>query len=373
MAEVRLDKLTKKFDSLKAVNELSLNCKDSQFFFILGPSGAGKTTTLRLIAGLDTVTSGDIIIGGNRVTDLEPGERNVAMAFENYALYPHLTVFENLAFPLKAPVRAKQFSATDIENRVKSIAELLQIEGMLDRLPTQLSGGQKQRVALGRALVRQPDVFLLDEPIAHLDAKLRIEMRTELKRMQKEFGATAIYTTPDHLEALTMADEIAVINGGVLQQVGTPDDIYNRPANRFVASFVGDPPMNFLDCRLHEEQGQVFIESSDFRVPASQMIKSRFEESRKEALSLGIRPPDIRISASPTGEHPIRGEVYIWETVGRNQIITIRVGENNLKVKAGIDSKASIGQKVYLGFDEEKIHLFDPETLVAIRRGHGRK
>ncbi len=360
MAEVLLDKATKKYGDHVAVNELSLHCRDSEFFFILGPSGAGKTSTLKMIAGLTTVDGGQIRIGNRLVNDLEPGLRNVAMAFEAYALYPHLTVFENIAFPLRAPIRARQFSEADVRARVRRVADLLRMSELLERMPTQLSGGQKQRVALGRALIREPDVFLLDEPIAHLDAKLRHHMRAELKSMQKQFGTTSIYTTPDQLEALSMADTIAVIHEGVLHQIGKPLDIYNHPADEFVAGFVGDPPMNFLSSpgSLVVEGGQVRLELGGLRLDISPRIQAALARQSCQALRVGVRPSDIRLSPARDGAGWL-GEVYLVEQVGRSHVFTIKVDGDMLRVKTPLDFHAAVSDKLRVTFEPDKVYLFD--------------
>jgi len=360
MAEVLLNKATKRYGDHVAVNELSLHCKDSEFFFILGPSGAGKTSTLKMIAGLTTVDGGQIRIGNRLVNDLEPGLRNVAMAFETYALYPHLTVFENIAFPLRAPIRAKQFSESDIRARVQRVGEVLRMGELLDRMPTQLSGGQKQRVALGRALIREPDVFLLDEPIAHLDAKLRHHMRAELKSMQRRFGTTSIYTTPDQLEALSMADTIAVINEGVLHQIGPPLEIYNRPADDFVARFVGDPPMNFLSSpgRLIAEGDEVSLELDGLRVRVAPRIQAILAGQSRQELRVGVRPSDIRLARGQDGAG-WSGEVYLVEQVGRSHVFTIKVNRDMLRVKTPLEFRAAVGDRVQIAFEPDKVYLFD--------------
>lgn len=367
MAEVRLDKVKKIYGDTVAVDELSLHCKNSEFFFILGPSGAGKTSILKMIAGLTSVDGGDIYLGDRIVNELEPGLRNVAMAFEAYALYPHLSVFENIAFPLRAPVRRNQFTEAEVQARVQRIGKLLRIDELLQRMPTQLSGGQKQRVALGRALIREPEAFLLDEPIAHLDAKLRHHMRAELKAMQKEFGTTAIYTTPDQLEALSMADTIAVINKGKLHQIGTPLEIYNRPADEFVARFVGDPPMNFLTApgSPRSEGMQTYLDIDGLRIDVSPRIQSSIAQQSREHLHVGIRPSDIALSHAATGSG-WAGEVYLVEQVGRSHIFTIQIKKDMLKAKAPLDFEATVGNTLYLSFNPDKIYLFDEGTGKSI-------
>lgn len=362
MAEVRLDHVTKQFGNKKALNDLSFRCEDGKFFFLLGPSGAGKTTTLRVIAGFETVTEGEIFIGDRLINDLEPKDRNIAMAFEAYALYPHWTVFENLAFPLRSPLRKNQYTEEDVKKRVSKIAELLQIGELLDRMPTQLSGGQKQRVALGRALVRQPDVFLLDEPIAHLDAKLRHHMRGELKAMQMEFGTTAIYTSPDHIEALSMADQICVINQGEVQQIGTPYEVYHSPSNRFVASFIGDPPMNFFSSKFTSVNGDLALTFNESKIVIGSQSSSQLQNISVESVLVGIRPNDIDVSRTATEGFPYVGKVYVTELVGREEVMTLESNGSRFQVKVHAGFKANIGQTIYFRFNVNKLYYFDESS-----------
>ncbi len=287
MADVRVENLTKRFDEVVAVNNLSLDVKDQEFMVFLGPSGCGKTTTLRAIAGLERPDEGSIYIDDILVNDLPPASRDVAFVFQFYALYPHMTVYDNMAFPLKAVKTPKP----EIDQRVKEVAAVLQIESMLSRTPEKLSGGEMQRVALGRAMVRQPKVFLMDEPLTNLDAKLRSEMRAELKRLQKDLGATTIYVTHDQLEAMSMGDKITVMDSGVVQQIGNPSDIYDHPASLFVAGFVGSPSMNLLDCIYSQEGGRSFLIAgkNDFKLDISDALGKQIQENTTgEELILGI-------------------------------------------------------------------------------------
>lgn len=366
MASVELQNVTKSYGQLRALSGVTLTCPDRCFLFILGPSGAGKTTMLRSVAGLEEIDEGEIYIGGKPVSRLEPRFRDVALAFENYALYPHLSVFDNVAFPLRAPGRKKQYTRTQTKERVNYIASLLQIEELLERRPNELSGGQKQRVALARSLVRQPEVFLLDEPIAHLDAKLRYHMRAELKRMQKDFGTTAIYATPDQAEALAMADMIAVMREGVVQQVGTPSEIYDMPANRFVAGFLGDPPMNILEGSLETRDGNTYfaLDGAQFLLEGDLLRRARSAPSPK--VLLGLRPADARFTHSPHPDNPILCEVYLAEIVGRETHVTVKIGEQIVKIREEVALRPKIGTTVYLGFDLSRGHLFDAESGVAI-------
>jgi multiple sugar transport system ATP-binding protein len=356
MARVALKNLTKRFGNVVAVNNLSLEIEDKEFLVLLGPSGCGKTTTLRCIAGLDTPDEGEIYIGDKLVNDLAPKDRNIAMVFQSYALYPHMTVFDNIAFPLKM----RKLPMDEIEKRVKKVAELLRIPHVLNRKPGQLSGGEKQRVALGRAIVRNPDVFLMDEPLSNLDAKLRIYMRAELKRLQKELGVTTVYVTHDQVEAMTMADKIAIMNQGILQQVGTAFEVFNNPSNLFVAGFIGSPPMNFINCTLKEEDGSYFLDAGAFTLPIATYIgKIINEKSSSSEVILGIRPEDIIIEEKPMVKNPIRAEVYVTEPMGSEIIIDLKVDGEIIKVKVLKELKLNIGDKVWIRFDENKMHVFD--------------
>ena len=313
MVNVRLEKVTKRFGDVIAVNKVSFEVKDKEFFVLLGPSGCGKTTTLRCIAGLEKVDDGDIYIGDEVVNDLPPKDRDVAMVFQTYALYPHMKVYDNIAFPLKM----RKIPKNVIKEKVKRTAELLRIAHLLDRKPAQISGGEAQRVALGRAIVREPKVFLMDEPLSNLDAKLRIYMRAELKRIQKDIGVTTVYVTHDQIEAMTMADKIAIMNFGNLQQVGSPREIYDHPTNMFVAGFIGTPPMNFLDCTLIEKDGSYFLDSGEFILSISHDIgRIVREKATGSELILGIRPEDISLEKKQTHEEVIKSEVYITEPLG---------------------------------------------------------
>jgi len=356
MAEVKLEEISKRFGRVQAVKKLSIEVKSGKFTVLLGPTGAGKTTTLRITAGLEKPDEGEIYLDGRRITDLPPQERDMAFVFQNLALYPRYTVFENIASPLKA----RGMDRSEIEMRVKRIADILHISHLLDRKPVQLSGGEKQRVALGRAMVREPNLFLLDEPISALDAKLREEMRTELKRLQSDFGATFFYATPDQAEAMSMADVIAVINEGRIIQIGTPEQIYNRPADTFVADFVGSPGMNLLPCEVKSRDGGTYLDigPSAFILPLPpERVKTirRFDSRR---LIFGIRPEDILIDAAQ-GEGSIKGKVYVVETLGGYNIIEVEVGGRLLIVKAESSLEPLIGQEIRIRFRSEKIHLFD--------------
>ena len=365
MADVRVENLTKRFDEVVAVNNLSLAVKDQEFMVFLGPSGCGKTTTLRSIAGLEHPEEGDIYIDNMRVNDFTPADRDVAFVFQFYALYPHLTVYDNMAFPLKAVKTPK----TEIDKRVKEVSQVLRIEPVLHRKPDKLSGGEMQRVALGRAMVRRPKVFLMDEPLTNLDAKLRAEMRAELKRLQKDLGATTIYVTHDQLEAMSMGDKIAVMNHGVAQQIGTPSEVYDHPRNLFVASFVGSPAMNLLDCEFRQDGGKptLIVGKNDFRLETSRELGTAIaEKATNSKLTLGIRAEDIFVRERASDE-TISAEVYVVEPLGSENIIDLKIGENLLKAKALPTVHPNIGQTIEIWIDKERMHLFDKTTEEAIR------
>ncbi|RLF91802.1 glycerol-3-phosphate ABC transporter ATP-binding protein [Thermococci archaeon] len=370
MASVRLEGVWKIFGNFEAVKNLNLKIKDGEFMVLLGPSGCGKTTTLRMIAGLEEPTRGRIYIGDRLVADPEggvfvpPKDRDVAMVFQSYALYPHMSVYDNIAFPLKIRKVPKQ----EIDQRVREVAELLGLTDLLKRKPRELSGGQRQRVALGRAIIRRPQVFLMDEPLSNLDAKLRVKMRAELKKLQRQLGVTTIYVTHDQVEAMTMGDRIAVINAGVLQQVGSPDEVYNKPANVFVAGFIGSPPMNFFNVTITEDG---FVDFGEFKL---KLLPDQFELLRDVGLIdkdvlLGIRPEDIYEATSTqvkTQENVIHAKVDIVENLGGEKIVHLRTGGVSFVGKFPAESFVKENQEVDVIFDIKKIHIFDKTTQRAI-------
>ena len=352
MAKVLLKNVTKRFGEVLAVNQLSLEVKDKEFMILLGPSGCGKTTALRCIAGLETPEEGEIYIGNRLVNDLDPKERDIAMVFQSYALYPHMTVFKNLAFPLENARVPKE----EIKNKVQEVAELLRIEMLLDRKPKQLSGGQRQRVALGRAMVREPHVFLMDEPLSNLDAKLRIYMRAELKKLQRELGITTIYVTHDQIEAMTMGDRIAILNEGLLQQTGIPNEVYFDPSNLFVAGFIGSPPMNFFDCTL---KGDI-LDAGAFLYVLSKDLAKAIEGATSDRLVLGVRPQDILVYREAKSEkNTMEAQVDMIEPLGETSIIDFKVGKYLFKTIVSPDFQAEVGDKFLVIFPEEKLHIFD--------------
>lgn len=363
MTKLILNKVSKVYDGVQAVRSLSLDVEDGELFTILGPPGAGKSSTIKMIAGVEGITEGEVLFDGEIVNSLPPNKRDVAMVFESYALYPHLTAFENIAYPLREKRRELGYTNEQIEQEVLRIAELLQFQEHLQRKPGFLSGGQKQRVALGRSLVRNPRLFLFDEPIAHLDARLRHYLRGELKRIQRDRNTTTIYATPDYLEAIAMADRIAMLFAGELHQVGTPSDILRNPASALVAEFVGDPPINVLPVRVVSEEGQLWLKGDDFDVPIPSHLKNIVEDGEfKEGLLMGIHPSDITFSQSEAEYPAFPAELYVVEALHRKSILNLENNGNQIKVNAPTDFRGNIGDLVWLKFQEEKIFLFDAKT-----------
>lgn len=356
---LELRNVTKYYGKTMAVKNLSITCTDREFLVIFGPAGAGKSTTLRLIAGVSPLNSGEIWYKGQNLNGLPPERRNMAMAFENYALYSHLTVFDNLAFPL----RARKMDKAEIKKRVQAMAELLQITELLSRRPGLMSGGQRQRVALGRALIREADVYLLDEPISHLDAKLRHHMRGELKAMCTQWDATVVYVTHDYKEAMALSDRIAVLNHGRLMQLGTPDEVYHQPAHEFVASYLGDPPMSFLDAQLHRNNGNSYLQVCDLHIPVDDTLVTKISrQSPSGQVRVGVRATDITISPVQTEIHKVPVEVYVVETFGFRNIITCRIrGGNDLVQSVAPPEMAfKVNDTAWLELTTDHIHLFAP-------------
>ncbi|MEM4061952.1 MAG: ABC transporter ATP-binding protein [Desulfurococcaceae archaeon] len=354
MTFLELVNVSKRYGRTVAVDRVNLGVEKGEFVVLLGPSGCGKTTTLRIIAGLVYPDEGKVIIDGRDVTYVEPGERDVSMVFQDYALYPHMTVFDNIAFPLV--VRRKKFrlSKEEISERVHKVAKMLGIDDLLDRKPLQLSGGQQQRVALARALIAEPKLWLMDEPLSNLDALIRVHLRAELKKLQKDLGITTIYVTHDQVEALTLADRIAVMNKGRIVQIGTPKEIYENPEHVFVATFVGSPPMNVVKCRISKN----LLVCEDFEVE----IPSELAESLDgRSVYLGIRPEKIELYEKHV-EGSIHGTVYVTETLGSEFIVNVKHGDSILKVKTLKEIKANSGDPVYLKFDWRAVSVFDESS-----------
>ena len=362
MAKLEILNLTKRFGSVTAVNDLTLEIADGEFFVLLGPNGAGKTTTLRCVAGLETPDGGEVRLDGQPMGGISPAERNVAFVFQNYALYPRKTVFQNIAFPLEA----RRLSRDEIERRVRQITTQLHIEHLLDRRPAQLSGGEQQRVALGRALVRQARIFLMDEPVTNLDFKLRVEMRTEFKRLHEEFRYTLFYVTNDQMEAMSMADRVGVLHQGHLQQVGSPREVYDHPVNRFVAGFIGFPRMNFLECVLvTEARAQLCSVDGLWTISVPDRFCQVIRGAGRERVLIGIRPEDLKLDLD---ERPgsVAGQVFVTEPLGDRVIVDVQLGEKIVKVKAPPTTQLEVGQPVWLTPNLDRLHVFDPETERAL-------
>ena len=383
MAEIRLVNIVKRFGKLDAVKDLNLTIKDREFLVLLGPSGCGKTTTLRAIAGLETVDEGEIWIENTLVNTLRAAYRDIAFVFQLFALYPHLSVYRNISFPLETQGVGKK----EIQRRVTEVARILKIEHILKKKPSALSGGDLQRTALGRAMVRRPKAFLMDEPIGTLDAKFREVMRTELKRLHIDIGATTVYVTHDQVEAMSMGDRIAVMSRGVLQQVGKPDEVYDNPQNLFVANFIGSPGMNFLDvvCSKEGNRTKAVLASDQrlsFSFPAGVFKKLAANEALGRKLVLGVRPEWVRIERSkargsaPSGRVPhgriphglVPAEVYVEEPLGASKIVDMKLGNDIIKARTSADFDGRIGERVWIYFDDKRVHFFDKQSGEAIYR-----
>ncbi|WP_435333336.1 ABC transporter ATP-binding protein [Haloarchaeobius sp. TZWWS8] len=367
MAELHIDDVSKVFDDggddIVAVDEVNVDIDDGEFLVLVGPSGCGKSTTLRMIAGLETVTSGEIRLDERVLNDTAPANRDIAMVFQSYALYPHMTVAENMSFGLE---ESTDMADDAIQQKVSSTAEMMGIGDLLDRKPGELSGGQQQRVALGRAIVRDPEVFLMDEPLSNLDAKLRAKMRTELQRIQEDLGVTTVYVTHDQTEAMTMGDRIAILDDGILQQVGTPLECYHEPNNEFVADFIGEPSMNFFDCQLQGDE----LRADEFTYPISQVTREELGDVTN--LRLGIRPEDIEIRTDATGPHDFETVVDVVEPTGDENNLYLTFDESGgdaetFVVTIGGMQRAEAGQPVVAHIPEEAIHLFDADSGRALK------
>lgn len=351
--------ITKNFGSTVVVDNLNLEIIDGEFVVLLGPSGCGKTTTLRMLAGLEHATSGDILINGERVNDVPTQHRDLAMVFQSYALYPHMTIAENIAYPLRVRKIAKQ----EREQRVTKVARMLEIEALLTRKPRQLSGGERQRVALARAIIRSPRAYLMDEPLSNLDARLRVQMRGELKRLQHQLGTTTIYVTHDQAEAMTLAHRVAVMRKGRLQQFDTPMNIYERPANRFVAEFVGSPSMNFVEGKV--EMAKRRVVGSALSIALSDEQATQLVGYDGKSVLLGIRPEHITIDASAKdGNH--QAEIYVTELMGNETFVFLDLGQDRLIARAPAEFRADLGSKVSIRFATEKLHFFEKDTEARI-------
>ncbi len=363
MGQVVLKDINKFYESVHAVRDFNLQIRDKEFVVFVGPSGCGKTTTLRMIAGLEAISSGFISIDGQVINDLAPMDRDIAMVFQNYALYPHMSVFDNMAFGLKM----RKFDRSEIGNRVREAADILGIGELLKRKPRQLSGGQRQRVALGRAIVRHPRVFLFDEPLSNLDAKLRVQMRVELKKLHLRLGTTAVYVTHDQVEAMTLGDRVVVMKDGLVQQVGEPLDLYNQPANKFVAGFIGSPAMNFSTVMIADGDGRVTARNAGLEIEVPTPLAGRLRPHIGRRLTMGVRPENLHVAstADPAGL-TFASKVEVVEQLGSEILLDVRVGEDTMVAAVDPTTRAKLQDAIRLAVDPARLHFFDAETDVAI-------
>ncbi|TMH61066.1 MAG: sn-glycerol-3-phosphate ABC transporter ATP-binding protein UgpC [Betaproteobacteria bacterium] len=363
MAHVLLKDLNKSFDGTHAVKNVNLEIHDHEFVVLVGPSGCGKTTTLRMVAGLEDITSGEISIDGKVVNDLAPMDRDIAMVFQNYALYPHMSVYDNMAFGL----RMRKFERPEIDRRVRHAADVLGIQPLLERRPRQLSGGQRQRVALGRAIVRNPRVFLFDEPLSNLDAALRVQMRVELKRLHDRLETTAIYVTHDQVEAMTLGDRVVVMKDGLVQQVGAPLALYERPANRFVAGFIGSPAMNFIPITLEWTEQALWAHAPGLRVRVSPARTEALRQYEGKRVLLGLRPEALRpAGGGDAAGYAFDATVEVVEPLGSEILLDVRVGESPMVARVDPSLRVAAHDRVRLAFDPARAHFFDATTEAAI-------
>lgn len=365
MAEVLLKNVTKTFGTVFAVDNVNINVNDGEFFVLLGPSGCGKTTTLRIIAGLEEVTSGEVYIGEKLVNDIPPKDRDIAMVFQNYALYPHMNVYKNISFGLEL----RKIPKDEIDKKVKEVASMLGLEGLLMRKPKELSGGQRQRVALARAIVRDPKVYLMDEPLSNLDAKLRVQTRGELIKLHERLGVTTIYVTHDQVEAMTLGDRVVVMNQGKVQQIGTPKEVFDHPANRFVAGFVGTPPMNFFDVTLEREGDKFILRGTDFSLPLLKEHGKILENNNlnSKEVVLGVRPKDIfpreeLIDSMKDIVEKVQAPVDFVELLGSETYLHFSLNGAAAVARASANANYNIGDMAELYVDLRNIHVFDKET-----------
>jgi multiple sugar transport system ATP-binding protein len=363
MAQVLLKDLNKKYDEVHAVKDVNLHVRDKEFVVLVGPSGCGKSTTLRMVAGLEEITGGEITIGDRVVNDLPPKDRDIAMVFQNYALYPHMTVYDNMAFGLKM----RKFPKAEIAQRVQSAAEILGIQDLLKRKPRQLSGGQRQRVAVGRAIVRHPQVFLFDEPLSNLDAKLRVQMRVELKRLHDRLETTAIYVTHDQVEAMTLGDRVVVMKDGWVQQVGEPLELYGKPANRFVAGFIGSPAMNFADVTIAEANGGVWVEGPGLRVKVPADRAEHMRAYKGQHVTLGVRPEDLQpATGADSPDRTFDAVVEVVEPLGSEILLDVKAGGASMVARVDPSVRVKVHEPMRLSLAPERMHFFDLKTELSI-------
>jgi multiple sugar transport system ATP-binding protein len=366
MSGVTLKNVVKQFGAVKAVDNLSIEIQDKEFAVLVGPSGCGKTTALRMIAGLDTVSSGEIYIGDRLVNDMAPKDRDIAMVFQNYALYPHMNIRENMAFGLKI----RQMPKGEIDARVQEAADILGLNDLLERKPKELSGGQRQRVAVGRAIVRKPKLFLFDEPLSNLDAKLRVAMRAEISKLHRRLGATIIYVTHDQVEAMTMADRIFIMSNAVLQQSGAPMEVYTKPANRFIAGFIGSPAMNFIDATIVGADGGLFINAGGFQVKVPESFRPRLQPYAGRQVVFGVRPEDIAAHDSSAGAdngNTVTTRAEVVETLGSEIFAHLTCGAHSIVARMDVpESPLRVGETLEVDLKMAKTHVFDSETSQTI-------
>ncbi|MDD5746238.1 MAG: sn-glycerol-3-phosphate ABC transporter ATP-binding protein UgpC [Candidatus Omnitrophica bacterium] len=365
MAQVSLKNIVKKFGDVVAVKDVNLEIRDKEFLVLVGPSGCGKTTTLRMVAGLEEPSSGEIFIGDRMVVGVPPKDRNIAMVFQNYALYPHMTVYENMAFGLKL----RRYTKKEIEQRVNEAATILNIEKYLKRKPKELSGGQRQRVAVGRSIVRKPMVFLFDEPLSNLDAKFRVQMRAELSKLHDKLQTTMIYVTHDQTEAMSLGDRIVVMKDGLIQQIADPITLYDQPTNKFVAGFIGSPPMNFMTGKIVRKNGSCYFNNAAFMLKITDDMKNKIAPYAGKDVVFGVRPEDIYDKLFATikpPEHTIIAQVEVVEPMGSETFLYLKKNDCSFVAKVGAHNKPQVNQNMELIFDMKKIHFFDAVTEETI-------
>ena len=376
MAEVNLKDVTKIYDGdVLAVEQADFQIPDESFTVLVGPSGCGKSTILRMIAGLEEITEGDIYIDDERINDTPPKDRDIAMVFQNYALYPHMTVYKNMAFGLKL----RKYPKAEIDERVKEAAEILSISHLLNRKPKHLSGGERQRVAVGRAIVRHPKVFLFDEPLSNLDAKLRVQMRMEISRLHDRLNATIVYVTHDQVEAMTMGDQIVVLNEGKIQQIADPGTLYHKPANQFVGGFIGTPPMNFIETDIVSNGGAPTLRFENFKVELNDHLQSALGQLSGSSVTLGIRPEDIHVGENGTSnskfqlasyaENRVETQVELVEPLGNHALLYLRTEKSNFVAQSDLINVPQHNAHITVNFNMDKAHLFHPETGESLTAG----
>lgn len=362
MPSIQLQQLTKRYGNVEVLHGLDLEMEDAEFTVLVGPSGCGKSTTLRMIAGLETVTAGEIYIDGRPISHLEPKDRDLAMVFQDYALYPHMNVAKNMSFALRLQKRPKK----EIKQKIDAVAEMLGLTDYLHRKPAELSGGQRQRVAMGRALTRDSSTFLFDEPLSNLDAKLRTQMRAELALMRQRVHKNMIYVTHDQIEAMTLADRIVVMHGGYIQQQGTPEELFKRPANKFVAGFLGTPPMNLLDAKLHNHDGQLSLVGQGFSLLCDARTRARLAAHMAADITLGIRPSDLTFDPSAAVEGTVELRVDVAEYVGAQSVLICDCAGEKVMVELKSDTPIALGEMLKFKVNLADIHLFDPTSERAL-------